>query len=103
MGGVCWDMVVLDRIEEIEIFKGKGGVSHGSDAAGGVILISTRKIKKFKGAIKTHAGGKGVFNAKTNAATILGPVGLGISGEYRTDDGYNTNNDKKSHRVGGAA
>ena len=100
-GGVCWDMVVLDHIEKIEIFKGKGGVSHGSDAAGGVILISTRKIKKLKGAVKTYAGNKGVFNAKTNAATILGPLGVGISGEYNTDDGYGINNDKKSHRVGG--
>ena len=100
-GGVCWDMVVLDHIEKIEIYKGKGGVSHGSDAAGGVILISTRKIAKFKGAVKTHAGNKGVLNAKTNATTILGQLGMGISAEYNTNDGYKTNNDKETHRLGG--
>jgi iron complex outermembrane receptor protein len=100
-GGVRWDMVELDHIEKIEIFKGKGGVSHGSDAAGGVILISTRKISKFKGAIKTHAGNNDVFNAKTNATMVLGSVGLGFSGEYNTNDGYKTNNDKETRRLGG--
>ncbi|MFK5953199.1 MAG: TonB-dependent receptor [Desulfobacterium sp.] len=100
-GGVRWDMVNIDNIEKIEIFKGKGGVSHGSDAAGGVILISTQKISTFKGNIKTHAGKEDVFNAKTNATMVLGSMGLGLSGEYNTDDGYKINNDKETHRLGG--
>ncbi|WP_212637561.1 TonB-dependent receptor plug domain-containing protein [Desulfocicer vacuolatum] len=100
-GGVRWDMVDIDHIEKIEVFKGKGGVSHGSDAAGGVILISTGKITKFKGSVKTHVGRNDVFNAKTNATMLLGKMGLGLSGEYNTDDGYKLNNDKETHRLGG--
>lgn len=100
-GAVRWDMVALENIDTIQVFKGRGGVEHGSDASGGVILITTRKIKKFKGNLKTHIGSDDVFNARANCGTVIGTVGVGLSGEYNTNDGYKVNNDKETHRIGG--
>ncbi|MCP4116929.1 MAG: TonB-dependent receptor [Desulfobacteraceae bacterium] len=99
-GGVRWDMVTLEEIEKIEILRGKGGVEHGSDASGGVILITTRKIERIKGQIKTQAGKNDAFNTKINASVARGRLGMAVSGEYNTFGGYKPNNDKKTGRMG---
>jgi iron complex outermembrane receptor protein len=99
-GGVRWDMVSLEEVEIIEILRGKGGVEHGSDAAGGVILITTRKIEQINGHIKTQAGKNDAFNTKVNASMAHGKLGMGVSGEYNTFGGYKTNNDKETGRMG---
>ena len=99
-GGVRWDMVTLEEIEKIKILRGKGGVEHGSDAAGGVILITTRKIKQIKGHIKTQAGNDNAFNTRMNASMAHGKLGVGVSGEYNTFGGYKPNNDKETGSMG---
>jgi len=42
---VKWDIVSLENIERIEIHKGGGGAAFGDDTSGGVISITTKRVK----------------------------------------------------------
>ncbi len=100
-GGVKWDMVPLENIERIEILRGKGGLEYGNDASGGVILVTTRKIRDFSGNVKIYGGSHRTENAGASCRISKGKTGLCISAARYATDGYQINNDKKQKRVGG--
>lgn len=99
-GGVNWDMVSPDDVERIEILRGKGGLLYGQDASGGVILITTRKVRRFTGNLKAYGGNFGTRNASASVNTAAGKYTLGASGGYETSDGYKVNNDKERCKAG---
>ncbi len=99
-GGVNWDMVSPDDVEQIEILRGKGGLTYGQDAGGGVILITTKNIQRFSGNIKTYAGNNDTRNISAAVSTTAGDLAVGVSGGYETTHGYKINNDKERYQAG---
>jgi iron complex outermembrane receptor protein len=99
-GGVNWDMVSPDDVERIEILRGKGGLLYGQDASGGVILITTRSVRRFTGNVKAYGGNFGTRNASTSVNASIQNYTMGASGGYETTDGYKVNNDKERYKAG---
>lgn len=89
-GNVFWNRVPRQNVERIEVVRGGGGSSlFGSYAMGGVINILTRSIDDKPRATTEIKGGKhGLFQADGSAGTGIGPVRVGISGNYFRNDGY---------------
>lgn len=99
-GGVHWDMVSPDDVVRIEILRGKGGLTYGQDAGGGVILITTRQVRKLTGSIKAYAGNHSTRNTHGTVSTTAGKLTVGLNGGYETTDGYKINNDKERYKAG---
>lgn len=99
-GGVNWDLVSPDDVVGIEIMRGKGGLTYGQDASGGVILITTRKTRRLTGNLKAYGGNFDTRNISATASTSLAKVGIGASGGYEATNGYKTNNDKERYQAG---
>ena len=63
---VKWDMVSVNNIDKIEIYKGDGGVEFGDDSSGGVIYITTKRAKGSHGNIETYGGNLATKNCNMN-------------------------------------
>ncbi|MFW5901802.1 MAG: TonB-dependent receptor plug domain-containing protein [Thermodesulfobacteriota bacterium] len=100
-GGVNWDMISPEDVVRIEILKGKGGLTYGQDAAGGVVLISTKKTRQLSGYVKAYGGSDDTqdYSAALSSSTS-GRLSLGVSGGYETTDGYKINNDQERRQAG---
>jgi iron complex outermembrane receptor protein len=99
-GGVNWDLVAPDDVVRIEILRGKGGLTYGQDASGGVILITTRQTRRLTGNLKAYGGNFDTRNLSAALATTLDKLSLGASGGYEATNGYKTNNDKERYQAG---
>ena len=100
-GTINWDMVTPDEVERIEVYRGKGGLKYGQDASGGVILVTTKKISRLTGNVKTYGGSEGTGYVHTNLQMKAGNWGFGATGGFESTDGYKTNNDKERWKAGG--
>jgi iron complex outermembrane receptor protein len=81
------------NLSQIEVLKGPQGAIYGRNASAGAFIINTRKPgEEFGGEVKGSAAEDSSYRL---TATLDGPLGdtLGgsISGEYRTSDGFWTN------------
>jgi len=99
-GFVKFDLVSLENVERIEIYRGKGALRYGDDASGGVILIFTKKNKRLNGNIKTYFGEFDTSHYSANLRTGRGSFGVGLSLGYEYTDGYQVNGDKEKKRAG---
>jgi iron complex outermembrane receptor protein len=97
---VKWDMVSVNNIDKIEIYKGEGGVEFGDDSSGGVIYITTKRAKGSHGNIETYGGNLGVGSCSMNYHHEVDIVTAGLSAGYEKTDGYRTNGDKEKKRAG---
>lgn len=100
-GGVKWDIVPLESIQQIEILKGQGGLEYGDDASGGVILVATKKMSRFSGNVKTYAGNHRTGSIGGNLRFTRELMGGALSASFEDTEGYKTNNDKEQYRGGG--
>jgi vitamin B12 transporter len=101
LSGVKWDLVSLENVEKIEILRGKGGLEYGDDASGGVILITTMKIRRFSGNVKAYGGNYNTRSTGANWRISKGALGGALSAAFDTTEGYKVNNDKEKWRAGG--
>jgi len=92
---VKWDMVSVNNIDKIEIYKGDGGVEFGDDSSGGVIYITTKKTKGSHGNLETYGGNLGTGSCSMNYHHEVDPVTVGLSAGFEKTDGYRTNGDKE--------
>jgi len=99
-GGINWDIISPDEVKQIEILRGKGGLRYGQDAAGGVILITTKSLQRQTLNIKTYGGNNDTAYAYANLQMTTGNWALGITGAAEDTDGYKINNDKKQRQTG---
>ncbi len=100
-GFVKFDLVSLENVERIEIYRGKGAMKYGDDASGGVILIFTKKINVFNGNIKSYWGNLDTSHYSANCRATKGALGISVSAGYDYTGGYQVNDDRKKRRGGG--
>jgi len=99
-GLIRFDLVFLETVEKIEIYRGKGALKYGDDASGGVILITTGKIETLHGNIKAYWGNYNTSSYQGNCRTKNGNLGIGISAGYDYTDGYQDNDDREKKQAG---
>ncbi|MFK8046881.1 MAG: TonB-dependent receptor [Halioglobus sp.] len=80
-------------LTQIEVLKGPQGALYGRSAAGGAVIMSTRRPSdEVEGKIKITAAENDTFTAM---ATIAGPLGENVAGrltvDHRTTDGFQEN------------
>lgn len=71
-----WSRIDAAQIERVEILKGPQAVSYGSDAIGGVVLVTTKRGAARPGGVTTEAsvegGSQGFARARGSVASDLG-------------------------------
>lgn len=77
-------------LTQIEVLKGPQGALYGRSAAGGAVIMSTRRPSdEVEGKVKVSAAEHGTYTAM---ATIAGPLGESVAGrltvDHRTTDGF---------------
>ncbi|MDY6854592.1 MAG: TonB-dependent receptor plug domain-containing protein [Thermodesulfobacteriota bacterium] len=98
--GINWELVSPTDVERIEILRGKGGMRYGQDASGGVILITTKQVKKSAGNIKTYSGNHETGYGYAGVQVISRNWAMGITSGYETTGGYKINNYKDRYQTG---
>jgi iron complex outermembrane receptor protein len=91
-GGVNWNRINMESIDQLEIVKGPGSALYGGNAMGGVINVISKDIQdKSSGSAKISLG-----SCNTQAANVwvgamtkkLPKLGWSINSFYRRGDGY---------------
>ncbi|MGC3969804.1 MAG: TonB-dependent receptor plug domain-containing protein [Pirellulales bacterium] len=79
----------VDNIEKIEVIRGPQSVLYGSDAIGGVILITTKKgAGPMQGRASVMGGSFSTMNSAANVSGSRGPVYYSVGGSYLDTNGF---------------
>jgi iron complex outermembrane receptor protein len=95
---VNWDLISPEDVKRIEILRGKGGLTYGQDAGGGVILITTKDKQQISGNIKAYAGNYDTQDLSASVRTVIGEMSMALSGGFEATDGYKVNNDQEGYQ-----
>ncbi len=90
-GGTLWGNwpFQLEDIARIEVIRGPGGVTWGSNAVNGVINIITKDPAEQKGLTVTGGGGsRGTQKEHMGYGFSDGKLRMRVSGEYEGSDGF---------------
>ena len=94
-GGIGWDMLPIDDIERVEVFRGAGSAVWGSSAIGGVINVITKRPTP-QGALKVRLTG-GLYGDPSEPEWVWAPDRT--LGYARTDVGYSRAVGNSAYRV----
>ena len=97
---IRWNLVSINDIERIEIYKGSGSGAFGDDSSGGVIIIKTKRPKGGKGNIEAFGGNFNTKSCSINYRRNIEPFGVGFSAGWYKKSGYRDNGDKDKRRAG---
>ena len=95
---INWDLVSLEGIERIEIYK-TGGAAFGG-TSGGVILLTTKKVATSQGMIEASFGNLETQNYSVNYMKNIKSIGIGLTSEWDKTGGYRVNDDKDKKKIG---
>ena len=85
----------MDNIERIEVLKGSAGVLYGSDAAGGVINIITKKGNENKTTLKASTGSFGKKNYHFSNSGTEGVVSWNVYYDEDEKDNFKDGHGKE--------
>lgn len=89
-GGVNWNMLSLEDIDHIEIYKGPSSFVYGSNAMSGVINIVTKKPQSKKQLIASY-GSNDTFLISPKVEGKIKNNAISIGGSHFESDGYISN------------
>jgi outer membrane receptor protein involved in Fe transport len=95
-GIVDLSSIPADSIEKIEVFKGAAPVQYGSDAAGGVIYITTKKGGKQEATVSTAVGSWNTLRQNASLSGGTEKADYFFNFKHETSDGYTWNTEKKA-------
>ena len=84
-GWVIWSQVAPESLERVDVVRGAGAGPYGAGALTGVIGLTERARGGVLDLSLVERGGARVAGS---GSTMLGPVGVTLSGLYETSDGY---------------
>ncbi|WP_292224703.1 TonB-dependent receptor plug domain-containing protein, partial [Brevundimonas sp.] len=84
-GWVIWSQAAPEMLERVDIVRGAGAGPYGAGALTGTIALSERDRGGVLDASVIERGGARIAGS---GSTLLGPVGLTLSGLYETSNGY---------------
>lgn len=84
-GWVIWSQAAPEMLERVDIVRGAGAGPYGAGALTGTIALSERDRGGVLDASVIERGGARVAGS---GSTMLGPVGVTLSGLYETSNGY---------------
>ena len=88
-GFLYWGEIPLESVERIEVVRGGASSLWGSFALGGVINIITKIPEKRAVHVKLSGGNLGTTDDDLSYTDVVGPVRLGLEGNFLHTDGYN--------------
>lgn len=100
-GVVDLSNIPADSIERIEIIKGAAPVQYGSDAAGGVINIITKKGGKAGGSLSVASGSWNSWNYGTSISGGDKKANYFLSLKQEASDGFTRNSEKEAKYYNG--
>ncbi|CQR73695.1 Colicin I receptor precursor [Sporomusa ovata DSM 2662] len=96
-GDVDLDMFPVSNIAKIEVIKGPAPVSYGTDAIGGMVLITTKNGKNYEGGkVSVVGGSNGTLNGSVSYGGGDEKFNYYINGGSEHTDGFMRNADRKS-------
>jgi outer membrane receptor protein involved in Fe transport len=96
--------IPVETIDRIEVVKGAGSAIYGSNAAGGVINIITKKgAQKSSGYIKTEGGNAGYFRGTVMGTAVMSDDMRVTLGYSRTLENGDVTFQKYTHKVWGTS
>lgn len=94
-GQPIWETLPLELIDRIEVLKGPASALYGSDGAGGVVQIFTRKGQAgFRPHASLTAGSLGHAQVAAGASGGEGPWRYGFSAQRMVQEGFNATNSR---------
>jgi iron complex outermembrane receptor protein len=88
-GAVNWTALTLADLDRVEVVRGPFSSLYGGNAMGGVVNVLTRPIDGRSAEVFAQAGGNGTVTAYGRGSVRLwSRLGLGVSYEHQTTDGY---------------
>lgn len=86
----------LNNIERIEILKGSQGLLYGSNAIGGVIILTSKKADKHPTfSANLSLGSKQTFNSSFDVQKKWKETGFSLGVEHLKSDGFSAANDNQ--------
>ena len=84
-GWVIWSQVAPESLDRVDVVRGAGAGPYGAGALTGVIGLTERDSG---GVLDLSVAERGGARAAGSGSTMLGPVGVTLSGLYEASDGY---------------
>ena len=88
-GWLYWGEVPLENIERVEVVRGANAALWGNFAMGGVVNVVTKSPRERSSQAKLSVGNHGTTDNDLSYSDRLGPVSIGLRGNFLHTDGWN--------------
>ncbi len=102
-GGVKWEHVSLASVESVKVYRNSGSASFGSDASGGVIVITSKEKNDTSGFVKTYYGSYNTFYTYLSCQSRIDKLSLSAATGIDRTFGFRPNSKKKKIMIHGDA